>query len=218
MIESERVAARGSGGADGAMTRVDGAGLRRGRRRARWAQVGASALVVMFALGLLALLRPAVAVAAPTSCPFGGGPPFSVKSFEADEARQTYLQTLRLAAVNGLFPHDADFQLPTLKVGAARTADASAAIPVQLLYAIAWIESKIAQAEYEVDWGAIGDVKLSHDCGYGIMQITSTIDNDGGLPSRYEALVGSHFAYNIAAGREDPGREVERGLLPGRGR
>ena len=32
------------------------------------------------------------------------------------------------------------------------------------------------------------------------MQVTSTIDNDGGLPSRYEALAISHFAYNIAAG------------------
>ncbi len=200
MIESERVAARGSGGADGAMTRVDGAGHWRGRRRARWAQIGASALFVVFALGLLAVLRPAGAVAASSSCPFGGGPPFTVKAFEADEPRRTYLETLSLAAVNQLVPDDPDFQRPSLKVGAARTADASAAIPDQLLYAIAWVESKIAQAEYEVDWGAIGDVKTSPDCGYGIMQITSTIDNDGGLPSRYEALVATHFAYNIAAG------------------
>ena len=137
----------------------------------------------------------------PSSCPgSGGGQPFAVESFEAHESREVYLETLSLAAVNQLFPEDEDFQVPTLKVGAARRADTSATIPVQLLYGIAWIESKIAQAAYEVDWGTIGAVKLSGDCGYGIMQITSTIDNDGGLPSRYEALVGSHFAYNIAAG------------------
>lgn len=139
--------------------------------------------------------------AAPTSCRYsGGGPPFSLQSFEAHESRQIYLETLRLAAANGLFPNDEDFQLPGLSIGVRRLSDGSSTIPVQLLYAIAWVESKIAQAAYEVDWGTLGPPKLSFDCGYGIMQITSTIVNDGGLPSRYEALVGTHFAYNIAAG------------------
>ena len=139
--------------------------------------------------------------AAPTSCRLsGGGPPFSLQSFEAHESRQIYLETLRLAAVNRLFPNDEDFRLPALHVGENRTSDATSTIPAQLLFAIAWIESKIAQAAYEVDWGTLGPPKLSFDCGYGIMQITSTIVNDGGLPSRYEALVGTHFAYNIAAG------------------
>ncbi|MDE2966190.1 MAG: transglycosylase SLT domain-containing protein [Chloroflexota bacterium] len=141
------------------------------------------------------------AQAAPTSCRYsGGGPPFSLQSFEAHESRQTYLETLRLAAANRLFPGDEDFELPALSAGRLRSADASATIPPQILYAIAWVESKIAQAAYEVDWGTLGPPKLSFDCGYGIMQITSTIVNDGGLPSRYEALVGTHFAYNIAAG------------------
>jgi len=139
--------------------------------------------------------------AAPTSCRYsGGGPPFSLQSFEAQESRQTYIETLRLAAVNRLFPHDEDFQLPALSVGEHRIPNASATIPAQLLYAMAWIESKIAMAPWEVDWGTLGPPLLSFDCGYGIMQITSTIVNDGGLPSRYEALVGTHFAYNIAAG------------------
>ena len=139
--------------------------------------------------------------AAPTSCRYsGGGPPFSLQSFEAQESRQTYIETLRLAAVDRLFPHDEDFQLPALSVGERRIPDASATIPAQLLYAMAWIESKIAMAPWEVDWGTLGPPLLSFDCGYGIMQITSTIVNDGGLPSRYEALVGTHFAYNIAAG------------------
>ncbi|MDE2891946.1 MAG: hypothetical protein OXN86_05550 [Chloroflexota bacterium] len=139
--------------------------------------------------------------AGPSSCPYsGGGPPFALQSFEAQESRQLYLETLRLAAADRLFPQDADFRLPTLTVGEPRRPDASATIPAQLLYAIAWIESKIAMGPLDVDWGTIGPPLLSPDCGYGIMQITSTIHNDGGLPSRYEALAGSHFAYNIAAG------------------
>ena len=182
------------------MTRVDGAEHRRSRRRAGRIRVGACALVVTLALALLALLRPAEAVAAPTSCAFGGGPPFVLQSFEAQMSRQTFLETLRLSAANRLFPNDDEFSLPALKVGHSGIADPFAVIPPQLLYAVAWIESKIAMAPFDVDWGTLGRPLLSFDCGYGIMQITSTIDNDGGLPSRYEALVGTHFAYNIAAG------------------
>lgn len=190
------------------MLRVDGSRYkpRRRRRLLLWLTLG---LVVLIA-ALLGVLAPRGATtieiwsgaeAAPTSCPYsGGGPPFALQSFEAQMSRQTYLETLRLAAADRLFPHDQDFRLPTLTVGEPRRADASATIPAQLLYAIAWIESKIAMAPLNVDWGTLGPPLLSPDCGYGIMQITSTIHNDGGLPSRYEALAGSHFAYNIAAG------------------
>ena len=160
------------------------------------ASLFASALIVV--TGWLAA-EPAAS--APSSCPYsGGGPPFALQSFEADKDRQLYLDTLQLAATNRLFPDDEDFQLPTLTVGVDHIEDSEAAIPPQLLYAVAWIESKIAQAPWEVDWNSLGPPLLSPDCGYGIMQITSTIHNDGGLPSRYEALVGAHFAYNIAAG------------------
>lgn len=142
-----------------------------------------------------------VVSSAPSSCPYsGGGPPFAVESFEADRMRSTYLQAQLLAAENRLFPGDPEFALPALKVGANRTASASAMIPAQLLYAISWIESKINQVHIAVPYGEVGPALVSSDCGYGIMQVTSTIDNDGGLPSRYEALAISHFAYNIAAG------------------
>ncbi|MCY3559175.1 MAG: transglycosylase SLT domain-containing protein [Chloroflexi bacterium] len=182
------------------MTRADGAWLRLGRRRARWSRVGVSALLVMFALGLLTLLRPAEAAAAPSSCPFGGGPAFRLQAFEADRMRSLYLQTQILAAANQLFPGDDEFALPVLKVGEARVETLAAMIPPQLLHAIAWIESDINQVHINDPYGELGRALISPDCGYGIMQITSTIDNDGGLPSRYEALVGTHFAYNIAAG------------------
>ena len=111
-----------------------------------------------------------------------------------------YVQTQLLAAENRLFPDDDEFALPALNVGAERRTSASAGIPPQLLHAISWIESKINQVHINVRYGDVGPALISPDCGYGIMQVTSTIDNDGGLPSRYEALAISHFAYNIAAG------------------
>ena len=154
-------------------------------------------------IGILAGIALSVdsAAAAPSSCPYsGGGPPFSVEAFEADRMRMVYLETQHLAASNQLFPGDEEFALPALKVGADRRESPSAAVPVQLLHAISWIESKINQVHIDVPYGGVGPALISPDCGYGIMQVTSSIDNDGGLPSRYEALAVSHFAYNIAAG------------------
>ena len=146
-------------------------------------------------------LRGAPSQAAPTSCPYsGGGPPFSLQSFEADRFRTLYLDAQGLAAANQLFPHDDDFSLPTLAAGGQRLADTSATIPPEILFAIGWIESKTNQTSIEVPYGDLGPALISFDCGYGIMQVTSSIINDGGLPTRYESLVGTHFAYNIAAG------------------
>ena len=189
------------------MLRVDGPRfrLRRRRRLLLWSALALLALIAML-LGLLAPRAVRIEIwpgasAAPTSCPYsGGGAPFKFQSFEAGESRQLYLETLRLAAANQLFPDDQDFQLPVLTVGDDQLEWPDTEIPPQILYAIAWVESKLAQAPYDVDWGTLGRPLLSHDCGYGIMQITSTIINDGGWPSRYEALVGTHFAYNLAAG------------------
>ena len=146
-------------------------------------------------------LRGASSHAAPTSCPYsGGGPPFSLHSFEADRARMLYRNAQLLAAANRLFPGDEEFQLPPLVVGDERREDPTATIPPEILFAIGWIESKANQTSIEVPYGDLGPALISFDCGYGLMQVTSSIINDGGLPSRYEALVGTHFAYNIAAG------------------
>ncbi len=139
--------------------------------------------------------------AAPVSCPYsGGGPAFVLQSFEADRERQLYLDAQRLAAANQLFPDDEEFQLQPLHVGEQFIEDPSATIPPVILQAIGWIESKTNQTSVEVAYGELGPALISFDCGYGIMQVTSSLLHDGGRPSRYEALVGTHFAYNIAAG------------------
>ena len=174
-----------------------------------------ASLLLAGGYGLGHWLRGEPSQAAPASCPYsGGGPPFSLQSFEADRSRQLYLDTQRLAAANQLFPDDEEFQLFTLTVGEQRVENRSAVIPVEILYAIGWIESSTNQTSIEVPYGDVGPALLSFDCGYGIMQVTSSIDNDGGLPSRYEALVGTHFAYNIAAGARILAEKWNEALYP----
>ena len=182
-------------------------------RTLRGLLAAALALSIGFAIGhSLGAVR---TEAAPSSCPgSGGGPPFSLQSVELDRSRQTYLDALRLAGSNQLFPADEDFELPPLAVGRERTPSPTAVIPPQVLYAISWIESKINQTHIDIAYGALGPTLISHDCGYGIMQVTSSIVNDGGLPSRYEALVGTHFAYNIAAGARILAEKWNHSLFP----
>jgi len=70
------------------------------------------------------------------------------------------------------------------------------------LKSIAWIESGWAQGSYDplVQYGEIGPVLSSHDCGYGIMQITTGMQNVTGVPNLDQAMIGGHFAFNIARG------------------
>ena len=79
----------------------------------------------------------------------------------------------------------------------------SATIPPEILHAISWIESKANQTSIEVHYGDLGPALVSFDCGYGIMQVTSSIINDGGLPSRYEALTGDSLRLQHCRGRTD---------------
>ncbi len=73
-------------------------------------------------------------------------------------------------------------------------------IPVQLIHAIGWIESQLIQADSSVPYMGIGIVLISPSCAYGLMQVASSFNNTGGIPTRTEALTGAHYAYNIASG------------------
>lgn len=133
---------------------------------------------------------------------FGGGPPFNFQTYEATSDRQPYLLAQQLAAQNLLFPNDPDFAFDELLVGPvdARRPAAQPAVPVQLLNAIGWIESQLIQASPRVPYESVGDVLISSSCAYGLMQVASSFNNTGGIPTRRESLAGSHYAYNIAAG------------------
>ena len=161
-----------------------------------------AAILLIAGFGVGRFLDGAPSSAQSTCVYSGGGPPFNMQSFEVDRSRALILDAQRLAAANQLFPTDSDFQLQPLKVGEQRIENPSATIPAEILFAIGWVESKSNQTSIEVAYGTLGPALVSWDCGYGVMQVTSTIVNDGGLPSRYEALVGSHFAYNVAAGAQ----------------
>jgi hypothetical protein len=73
-------------------------------------------------------------------------------------------------------------------------------VPPTILKAIGWIESTWSEAAFSVPYGGIGPALISRDCGYGIMQVTSGMQNTTGEPTQEQLMVASHFAYNIARG------------------
>ena len=130
----------------------------------------------------------------------GGGSPYKFQTWEDNRNRSLYFEALSLAAADRLLPDHPDFHIPDLKIGQARAEDPAAVIPAHLLYGIAWVESKINQTELATEYGDSGPALVSSDCGYGIMQITTGFINNDEPPTDWEALVGTHYAYNIAAG------------------
>lgn len=152
---------------------------------------------------LLALLTASLGAPRPAAadqCAF----PFVPTAYEDLKDRELFLDTIELAAFDMLFPGDPYFGLPQLEVGprAARTT-VPGRIPPVLLKSIAWIESSITQAAGSVPFGAIGPALISFDCGHGVAQVTSGMTvptGEGGRGSPEQALVATHFAYNIARG------------------
>ena len=130
--------------------------------------------------------------------------PFTPTSYEDLKDRQLFLNTIDLASFNLLFPGDPYFGLPDLKVGNRQTRHTETGkIPPAILKAIAWIESSITQGGADVPFGSIGPALISFDCGHGITQVTSGMTlpaGENGRGSPEQALVATHFAYNIARG------------------
>ena len=135
---------------------------------------------------------------------FGGGPPYRFATFEATRDRAPYLSAQRLAASNALLPSDPAFALPPIETGPStqRSEQAGAVVPDVLLHAIGWIESRLNQAAIQVAYQGTGPTLISSSCAYGLMQVASLFSNRGDAPSRVEALAGTHYAYNIAAGAQ----------------
>ncbi|HJN92265.1 MAG TPA: hypothetical protein QGF05_06025, partial [Dehalococcoidia bacterium] len=133
---------------------------------------------------------------------FGGGPPYAFETYEATRDRVPYLTAQQLAATNQLFSAGSDFALQEIEVGpfGEREPLQEATIPVPLLNAIGWIESRLNQASIGVPYEGVGSVLISPSCAYGLMQVASFFSNNADAPSVGEALVGSHYAYNIAEG------------------
>jgi hypothetical protein len=178
--------------------------------RRQFLSLAASPLAVAVALGAAVLLQlssgggPALAS---HQCPNTGSPfgPFQIEAYEAADYRDVYARTFELAAFNQLFPEHAGFAMPDLETGGrANGSEQKLApyVPPVILKSIGFLESGWAQASYSplVEYGEIGPVLSSHDCGYGIMQITSGMQNISGVPNLDQAMIGSHFGFNIARG------------------
>jgi hypothetical protein len=76
-------------------------------------------------------------------------------------------------------------------------------VPPTLLKSISWLESLTQQGAQSLPFGSIGPALVSFDCGYGIAQVTSGMTaplGENGQPSNEQALVATHFAYNIGRG------------------
>lgn len=130
--------------------------------------------------------------------------PFTPTAYEDLKDRRLFLDTIDLAAHNLLFPGDAYFGLPPIEFGPRNARQREAArVPPLLLRAIGWIESSITQAAVEVPFGSIGPALISFDCGHGIAQVTTGMTvptGEAGRGSPQQALVATHFAYNVARG------------------
>jgi hypothetical protein len=156
------------------------------------------ALAVVIVLAALSAARPAERALA--ECAF----PFTPVTYEDLKDRRLFIDTINLAANNMLFAGDPFFGLPELDVGPRDARGKQPGkIPTVLLKAIGWIESSITQTAGNIPFGAIGPSLVSFDCGYGVAQVTSGMTiplGENGRGSPQQALVASHYAYNIARG------------------
>jgi hypothetical protein len=158
----------------------------------------------LIAVAMLALVALSVARSRPQPAHGCAFTPRQPATYEAEQARRTYLNALDAAAVNGLLPGDPFFGLPPVERGlrGSRT-EGAARVPVELLKAIAWVESDLTMAIRSVKFQTVGDALVSFDCGHGIMQVTTGMTAplaDDLLPSEAQVQVATHYGYNIARG------------------
>jgi hypothetical protein len=130
--------------------------------------------------------------------------PFTPTTYEDLRDRKLFLETIDLAAFNMLFPGDEYFGLPPIELGPRDGRYSQEAhVPPVLLKAIAYVESSITQSGSSTPFGSIGPALIAFDCGHGIAQVTTGMTyptGEEGLGSPQQALVATHYAYNIARG------------------
>jgi hypothetical protein len=154
-------------------------------------------------LPVFAVLIPSPAHDSPevSACAFATAP----TTYETTEDRELYMLAMDLAGHDALFPDDAFFSQRRIDVGTRqnRRQDDNVYVPPTLLKAISWIESVTTQGSPELPFGAIGPALVSFDCGYGVGQVTSGMTaplGENSQPNDEQALVATHFAYNIGRG------------------
>ena len=140
-----------------------------------------------------------------TSAPQVFGCAFSVSptTYDPPISRSAHLTGLEMAGYNMIAPSNVFFGIPNVETGlrGERAFDEDPYVPPTLLKAIGYIESGIRQSQSGT-FGGVEAVLESFDCGYGIMQITSGMTSplDDGWPSLQQALVATHYLYDIGRG------------------
>ena len=136
--------------------------------------------------------------------------PFSFDTYEVFDNAGLYLAAIELAAAGEVItsattpsgaPHELEYPGLLRGTRAQRLEgepDPTVRIPPKLMKAIVWVETGFAQAHSDVPWGGVGRVVRSPDCGFGLGQITSGMENETGNPTTRQALVGTHFLFNLA--------------------
>ena len=165
---------------------------------------GALLLLVVIAIAVLLAANPLPAEASHL-CGNTGSPagPFNLQTYEELDWKKTYGRTMELAGLNKLIREASGFKLQKLESGPRSSGSGALVdpyIPPTILKAIAWIESSWIQADYSVPYGDVGPALVSHDCGYGLMQVTTGMQNISGVPNMDQASIGGHYAFNIARG------------------
>lgn len=170
-------------------------------RVARRARGSAWWLVAGLLLAFVAIAPPAGGAGTAHACAFSDTP----TTYETTEDRRLYLKAIELASFDMLFTNDSFFSQPSIDYGTRsnRQAQPETFIPPTILKAISWLESRTSQADPSVPFGGTGPALIAFDCGFGITQVTSGMTaplGEASTPDDQQALVATHFAYNIGRG------------------
>ncbi|HUF54163.1 MAG TPA: hypothetical protein VMR52_10375 [Dehalococcoidia bacterium] len=176
-------------------------------RRLRLAAGPAVLAAILVAAGAVYLASAPSSVSAHHLCPNTGSPfgAFNIDTYEAAQYKDLYARTFELGAFNKIAPEQPGFALPGIQTGPRSAGSSTVAnpyIPPVILKSIAFLESGWAQASYDpaVQYGEVGPVLSSHDCGYGLMQVTTGMQNVSNVPNIEQAMIGTHYAFNVARG------------------
>ena len=151
------------------------------------------------------MVRPALAVHQCDNWPGA----FDIDAYEAQADgtlgwKNVYGRSMELVAFNQLAPDISSFSLTQLETGPRADGNDNLIdpyIPPVILKAIGWIESSWTQACPSVSYGNVGPALVSHDFGYGIMQITSGMGGGtAATPNLDQVMIGGHYGFNIARG------------------
>ena len=174
----------------------------RAARVTRWAVQRAPLLVlgVFAAVAAISMPTPAHRTSVAEACAFVEPP----TTYEATEDRKLYMLAMDLAGYDMLFPGDPFFSQRFVEQGTRQNrSEQPVYVPPTLLKSISWLESLSQQGSQGLPFGAIGPALVSFDCGYGVAQVTSGMtspEGENGQPTNEQALVATHFAYNIGRG------------------